>query len=120
MDATLKIADRDFTGLCFVNLVDFDMVFGHRNDAEGYTNAINEFDKRLGELLTKLSDDDMLIITADHGCDPSTPSTDHSREYVPILIVDGENYNSDKIEGKALGTLPAFTYISELVLDNFK
>ena len=120
MDVTLKIAERDFTGLCFVNLVDFDMVYGHRNDVDGYTNAINEFDVRLGELLSKLSDDDMLIITADHGCDPSTPSTDHSREYVPLLILDGEAYNKGNADGKALGTLPTFTYISELVLDNFK
>ena len=120
MDVTLKIADRDFCGLCFVNLVDFDMVYGHRNDIDGYTGAINEFDKRLGELLAKLSDDDMLIITADHGCDPSTPSTDHSREYVPLLILDGESYNSGKACGKALGTLPTFTYVSERVLDNFK
>ena len=120
MDVTLKIADTDFTGLCFVNLVDFDMVYGHRNNEEGYTNAINEFDVRLGELLSKLNDDDMLIITADHGCDPSTPSTDHSREYVPILVLDGEAYNQGRREGKALGTLDSFTYISELVLDNFK
>lgn len=120
MDVTLKIADTDFTGLCFVNLVDFDMVYGHRNDELGYTNAINEFDLRLGELLEKLRDDDMLIITADHGCDPSTPSTDHSREYVPILVLDGEAYNKGKNEGRALGTLDSFTYISELVLDNFK
>ena len=120
MDVTLKIADTDFTGLCFVNLVDFDMVYGHRNDEIGYTNAINEFDVRLGELLSKLTDDDMLIITADHGCDPSTPSTDHSREHVPILVLDGEAYNAERREGKALGTLDSFTYISNLVLDNFK
>ncbi len=120
MDVTLKIADTDFTGLCFVNLVDFDMVFGHRNNEEGYTNAINEFDVRLGELLAKLNDDDMLIITADHGCDPSTPSTDHSREYVPLLVLDGEKYNQGRCEGKALGTIDSFTYVSELVLDNFK
>lgn len=120
MDVTLKIADRDFCGLCFVNLVDFDMVYGHRNDIEGYTGAINEFDRRLGELLAKIGDDDMLIITADHGCDPSTPSTDHSREYVPLLILDGESYNSGKACGKALGTFSSFTYISEIVLDNFK
>ncbi len=120
MDVTLKIADRDFCGLCFVNLVDFDMVYGHRNDIEGYTNAINEFDRRLGELLAKIGDDDMLIITADHGCDPSTPSTDHSREYVPLLILDGANYNSGKACGKDLGTIPSFTYVSERVLDNFK
>ena len=120
MDVTLKIADRDFTGLCFVNLVDFDMVFGHRNDADGYTNAINEFDVRLGELLEKLNDDDMLIITADHGCDPSTPSTDHSREYVPLLILDGEAYNNGNEDGKAIGTLQSFTCVSKIVLDNFK
>ncbi len=113
MDITLKIADRDFTGLCFVNLVDFDMVYGHRNDVDGYTRAINEFDTRLGELLLKLRDDDMLIITADHGCDPSTPSTDHSREYVPLLVLGKEN------PSKALGTLPSFKYISETVLKNF-
>ena len=120
MDVTLKIADRDFTGLCFVNLVDFDMVYGHRNDICGYTNAINEFDVRLGELLGKISDDDLLIITADHGCDPSTPSTDHSREYVPLLILDGADYNAGRACGKPLGTLQSFTYVSELVLDNFK
>ncbi|MBE6647831.1 MAG: phosphopentomutase [Ruminococcaceae bacterium] len=120
MDVTLEIADRDFCGLCFVNLVDFDMVYGHRNDIEGYTNAINEFDRRLGELLAKIEDDDMLIITADHGCDPSTPSTDHSREYVPLLILDGADYNAGKACGKDLGTIPLFTYVSERVLDNFK
>ena len=120
IDKTLLAMERDFCGLCFVNLVDFDMVYGHRNDIDGYTNAINEFDVRLGELLAKLGDDDMLIITADHGCDPSTPSTDHSREYVPLLILDVENYNSGKACGKSLGTLPTFTYVSERVLDNFK
>lgn len=120
MDVTLSIADKDFCGLCFVNLVDFDMVYGHRNDIDGYTNAINEFDVRLGELLQKLRDDDMLIITADHGCDPSTPSTDHSREYVPLLILDGASYNAGAAVGQALGTLPSFTYVSEIVLDNFK
>ena len=85
MDKTLEIMDRDFNGLCFINLVDFDMVYGHRNDIEGYANAMTEFDSRLSEVLTKLRDDDLLIITADHGCDPKTPSTDHSREYTPML-----------------------------------
>ncbi len=120
MDLTLAIADRAFCGLCFVNLVDFDMVYGHRNDIDGYTKAINEFDIRLGELLEKLGEDDMLIITADHGCDPSTPSTDHSREYVPLLVLDGKAYKEKDASGKPLGTLPSFTYISELVLSNFK
>ena len=93
MDKTLSIMDRDFSGLCFINLVDFDMVYGHRNDIEGYAKAMTEFDLRLGEVLTKLRDDDLLIITADHGCDPSTPSTDHSREYTPMLAY-GKNIKS--------------------------
>ena len=86
MEITNSIAEKDFRGLCFVNLVDFDMVFGHRNDIEGYAKAVSEFDLGLAELLSRLRDDDVLIITADHGCDPSTPSTDHSREYVPLLV----------------------------------
>ena len=93
MDKTLSIMDRDFSGLCFVNLVDFDMVYGHRNDIEGYAKAMSEFDIRLGEVLAKLRDDDLLIITADHGCDPATPSTDHSREYTPMLAY-GKNIKS--------------------------
>ena len=120
MDKTIAIADRDFCGLCFTNLVDFDSSYGHRNDAAGYANALSEFDARLSELMPKLRDNDVLIITADHGCDPSTPSTDHSREYVPLLILDGEEYNKGNALGSPLGTLPSFTFISELVLDNFK
>ncbi len=120
MEVTLQMADRDFCGLCFVNLVDFDMVYGHRNDAEGYANAINEFDAWLDKFLPKLRSDDLLIITADHGCDPSTPSTDHSREYVPLLIADGKFISECVAAGRPLGTLPSFTYISELVLDIFK
>jgi phosphopentomutase len=83
---TLSIMDRDFHGLCFVNLVDFDMKYGHRNDVPGYAAALSYFDKRLPELLEKLRPEDILMITADHGCDPSTPSTDHSREYTPLVI----------------------------------
>lgn len=86
MEVTLEIAKRDFEGLCFVNLVDFDMVYGHRNDVDGYANAATEFDGQLEQLLELLRPDDLLLITADHGCDPSTPSTDHSRECVPLLI----------------------------------
>ena len=85
MEKTLSIMERDFNGLCFVNLVDFDMVYGHRNDVDGYATAMSKFDSLLGKLLEKLTDDDLLIITADHGCDPKTPSTDHSREYTPML-----------------------------------
>ena len=86
INVTKRLIDKDFNGLCFVNLVDFDMVYGHRNDVLGYTNALNYFDKNLGEMLDNLRDGDVFIITADHGCDPSTPSTDHSRESVPLLI----------------------------------
>lgn len=86
MNQTMALANKDFNGLCFVNLVDFDMIYGHRNDVEGYAKAYTAFDKWLEEFMTKLREDDVLMITADHGCDPSTPSTNHSREYVPILI----------------------------------
>ena len=114
MDTTMGIANRDFNGLCFVNLVDFDMVYGHRNDLEGYAKALTAFDKRLGELLAVLREDDLLIITADHGCDPVTPSTDHSREYTPMLAVGKqlkENVN--------LGTRASFADIGATVLEWF-
>ena len=81
----LECVEQDFTGLCFCNFVDFDMLFGHRNDPIGYAKALNEFDRFLKGFLEKLRSDDLLIITADHGCDPVTPSTDHSREYIPML-----------------------------------
>jgi phosphopentomutase len=78
--------DRDFSGLVFANCVDFDMLYGHRNDAPGYAAALKDFDKWLGENLPKLRPDDYMIVTGDHGGDPTTSSTDHSREYVPLLI----------------------------------
>lgn len=82
---TLDLMENDFEGICFVNLVDFDMVYGHRNDAPGYARALMEFDQALPKFMEQMGEDDLLIITADHGCDPSTPSTDHSREYTPML-----------------------------------
>ena len=83
--------DRDFEGLCFVNLVDFDMVYGHRRDIDGYAKALAEFDDRLAGFLAKLRDDDVFMITADHGCDPGyTKTTDHTREYVPFVVA-GKN-----------------------------
>ena len=85
MEQTLRLCQKDFEGLCFVNLVEFDMLYGHRNDAQGYAKALNRFDTQLEQLIPLLRDEDLLFITADHGCDPSTPSTDHSREYVPVL-----------------------------------
>ena len=85
MEVTAKIAEKEFEGLCFVNLVDFDMLYGHRQDAEGYAKALSAFDQWLGEFLPQLREDDLLMITADHGCDPSDQSTDHTREYIPLL-----------------------------------
>ena len=114
MDKTMAIANRDFNGLCFVNLVDFDMVYGHRNNVEGYARAMTAFDKRLGELLPLLREDDLLIITADHGCDPATPSTDHSRECTPMLAC-GKKIK----QGVNLGTRNTFADIGATVLQWF-
>ena len=85
IDVTLAEMNEDFDGLCFTNLVDFDMKYGHRNDIEGYARALSYFDSKLPELLAGLRADDLLMITADHGCDPATASTDHSREYIPLV-----------------------------------
>jgi len=106
------IKNKDFNGLCFVNLVDFDMKYGHRNDPDGYANALSEFDMSLDLILNNLKEDDLLMITADHGCDPLTPSTDHSREYVPLLIY-GKNIKSNI----NLGTINTFSCISATILD---
>lgn len=87
MDKLSSWMDRDFEGLCFVNLVDFDMIYGHRRDIDGYARALTEFDKRLPEFKSKLKNDDIFMITADHGCDPGfTKTTDHTREYVPFVV----------------------------------
>ncbi|CDE46423.1 phosphopentomutase [Clostridium sp. CAG:411] len=111
IDKTIAYMKRDFHGLCFTNLVDFDMKYGHRNDIDGYGKALSYFDSRLPELLSLLKEEDVLMITADHGCDPSTPSTDHSREYVPWVIT------GDKIAAKNLGTKDGFGYIGGTILD---
>ena len=108
---TIAMMDRDFTGLCFVNLVDFDMKYGHRNDIKGYAEAMHEFDDTLGTILGKMREDDLLIITADHGCDPSTPSTDHSRECIPLLI-SGDGYRVPC----NMGELTGFNNIAGIVL----
>ena len=86
VDRTLDYMKEDFEGILFTNLVDFDMVFGHRNDVKGYADALMKLDARIPEILGALKEDDLLIILADHGCDPTTPSTDHSREYVPLIV----------------------------------
>ena len=114
MDRALELVKSDFSGLCFINLVDFDMVYGHRNDVAGYARAMTEFDRRLGEFLPLLREDDLLIITADHGCDPSTPSTDHSREHTPMLA-----YGAKIKKGVNLGTRQSFADIGSTVLEWF-
>ena len=107
-------AAKDFDGLCFVNLVDFDMHFGHRRDAVGYTNALNEFDIWLGKFMAKLKDDDLILITADHGCDPAyTATTDHTREYVPLLVL------GKGVKPINLGTRGSFADIAATIADIF-
>ncbi len=113
MVKTAEFQKKDFDGLCFVNLVDFDMKYGHRNDVAGYTNALNEFDIALGDFMKNMREDDVLMLTADHGCDPSTPSTDHSRECVPLIIC-GNNVKSGN-----LGTRKGFTCIAKTILSMF-
>ena len=110
MNKVLSEVDRDFFGLCFVNLVDFDMKYGHRRDVEGYAQALTDFDKQLGELLGKLKRNDVLIITADHGCDPRGAGTDHTREYVPMLI-----YGEGVKPGIDLGTRETFADIAATI-----
>ena len=114
MEVTLQLAQRDFHGLCFVNLVDFDMLYGHRNNVPGYAAAATEFDGQLAQLLPLLQPEDLLIITADHGCDPSTPSTDHSRECVPVLV-----YGAGVRPGVDLGVRHSYAHIAATVLDYF-
>lgn len=114
IDKTLAYMDRDFEGLCFTNLVDYDMLYGHRNDVEGYAKALTYFDERLPELLAKLREEDILMITADHGCDPSTPSTDHSREYTPFVL-----YGKPVPAGKNYGTRDSFADIAATILQYF-
>lgn len=110
-----ELVQKDFNGLCFVNLVDFDMLYGHRNDPDGYFAALEEFDAALGRFIPKLRNDDLLIITADHGCDPRTASTDHSREYVPMLA-----YCKEMKHGVNLGTRFTFADISATITHFFK
>ncbi|MBE6772687.1 MAG: phosphopentomutase [Ruminococcaceae bacterium] len=113
MELTQEMAETDFYGLCFTNLVDFDMHYGHRNDAVGYAKALSEFDEWLGDFMEKMKESDILFITADHGCDPATESTDHSREYVPVLI-----YGND-IKPVNLGTRQSFADIGKTIADIF-
>ena len=114
MEKTLRVMDEDFEGLCFVNLVDFDMQYGHRRNIDGYAEAATVFDRQLGEFMSKMREDDVLMITADHGCDPGAPGTDHTREYVPLLI-----YGQHVRAGVNLGTYPTFAMIGATISDMF-
>ena len=109
MKLTLEMLDKDFCGLCFTNLVDFDMKYGHRQDINGYAKAIAEFDAFIPQFINKMNDDDLLIITADHGCDPGDSHTDHTREYVPILVY------SKNIKSVNLGTRSTFSDIAATI-----
>ncbi len=112
MAHAMDYAKKDFTGLCFVNLVDFDMQFGHRRDVDGYANALSEFDAWLGDFIKELEPEDVVMITADHGCDPAyTATTDHTREYVPLLVL------GQKIKAKNLGTRATFADIAATVAE---
>ena len=114
MEKTLRIQQEVFTGLCFVNLVDFDMTYGHRRDIAGYARATTEFDVQLGTFMEHMCEDDVLMITADHGCAPGAPGTDHTREYVPLLV-----YGAQIRQGVNLGTYPTFAMIGATVADMF-
>lgn len=115
MEQTIEIAKRDFTGLCFTNLVDFDALWGHRRNVEGYAHEIEKFDVKLGELLPLLHDDDLLIITADHGNDPTHTGTDHTREKVPFLA-----YSPSMKGSGSLGESDTFAVIGATIADNFE
>ncbi len=114
MNKTLSLLDVDFNGLCFVNLVDMDMIYGHRRDIEGYANAATTFDAQFTEFISKMRDSDIVMITADHGCDPGFKGTDHTREYVPFLA-----YGKDIRAGVDLGTRSTFADISATIQDIF-
>lgn len=109
MEETLKAQKRDFSGLCFVNLVDFDMLYGHRQDVDGYAAALSEFDRWLSAFTDNMREEDILIITADHGCDPGDNHTDHTREYTPLIM-----YGS-RVKPRNLGTRESFADIAATV-----
>ncbi|MDT0787272.1 phosphopentomutase [Staphylococcus pseudintermedius] len=114
MDQLMNIVNKDFKGLSFLNLVDFDALYGHRRDKPGYAQAIKEFDNRLPELMDALHEDDLLIITADHGNDPTAPGTDHTREYVPVIMYSPKFKGGQALEGDT-----TFSSIGATIADNF-
>lgn len=112
IEKTIDYLKKDFEGLLFTNLVDTDMIYGHRNDVKGYAEAVMYFDSKLPEIMSVMKDDDILFITADHGCDPTTPSTDHSREYVPLLVC-GKNVK----DGVDLGVRKTFADVGATIAE---
>lgn len=115
VDKLLETFDMDFTGISFVNLVDFDALYGHRRNPEGYGNALEEFDVRIPEIIAKMSEEDLLMITADHGNDPLHHGTDHTREYVPLLV-----YSKQWTAGRELPVRDTFADVGATVADNFR
>ena len=115
MERVRELMEEEFNGLCFVNLVDFDMLYGHRNDIDGYVRALNEVDRQLGMMLEKMKEEDLLIITADHGCDPGFKGTDHSREYTPCLC-----YGANLRQGVDLGIRKSFSDIAQTIAQYLK
>jgi len=115
VDKTIEFMKNGKSGFIFTNLVDFDMHYGHRNDYQGYAKALVDFDNRLPEILDNMNENDVLIITADHGCDPTTPSTDHSREYIPVLV-----YGKKVANNVNIGVRKCFCDIGKTVLDILK
>lgn len=114
IELSLEYMDKEFDGLCFINLVDFDMLYGHRRDIDGYAKALAYFDEKLPDIMNKMKEDDLLIITADHGCDPAySKTTDHTREFTPVVMW------TPGIEGKNMGTQLGFNTIANIVLDRF-
>ena len=114
MEQTIEIAGEDFEGLCFVNLVDFDALWGHRRNPQGYKEELERFDVKLGELLKKLGPEDLLMITADHGNDPTYRGTDHTREKVPLLV-----YSPSFTGSGSMGEMETFAVIGATIADNF-
>lgn len=113
MEVTLNLIDKDFSGLCFTNLVEFDSLYGHRNDANGYATHLSEFDKYIAKFMERMHDNDILMITGDHGCDPGDISTDHTREYTPLLIY------GKSIKSVDLGTRSSFADIASTICEIF-
>ena len=114
MEQTIEIAKRDFEGLCYVNLVDFDALWGHRRDVEGYAQEIEKFDVKLGELMSLMKEDDLIILTADHGNDPTHTGTDHTRERVPFLAYSPSMKGCGKLDDT-----DTFAVIGATIADNF-